>query len=178
MSIFLKETLSTKHRLNFTSTMVITSSSPNRESHAQKPMANTSLRSLLTPAIVIPIANFAMLALLDVSLMVLWPLFFSTPTYLGGLGFDPASIGSWMVLFGIIDAVFQGWSKVGDVDDAVTFTLPCQLVMAVAWHMAYGTIALFITASVATYNVLGQTSVSVVRAVGPALATLLFAASK
>lgn len=35
------------------------------------------------------------------------PLFFSTPTYLGGLGFDPSSIGSWLALFGIMDGVFQ-----------------------------------------------------------------------
>ncbi|KAG1746347.1 hypothetical protein EDB19DRAFT_353570 [Suillus lakei] len=50
--------------------------------------------------------------------------------------------------------------------------------------MAYGTIFLLITASAPTNNVLGtinslgQTSASVARAVGPALATSLFALSK
>ncbi|KAG1742474.1 major facilitator superfamily domain-containing protein [Suillus lakei] len=220
MSIFLEETLSTNRRPKFTSTTVVISSSSDRESLAQKSMANMPLRSLLTPAVVIAIANFAMLAFLDISFMVLWPLFFSTPVYLGGLGFDPASIGSWMALFGIIDAVFQAFfcAKIvdwvgpkrlfcvsvscyapamamfpimswilrvrGKVDHATTFALLCQLIMAVAWHMAYGTISLFIKASAPTNNVLGainglgQTSASVARAVGPALATSLFAASK
>jgi MFS family permease len=107
MSLFLEETLSTKRRPKFTSTMVGVSSSPDRESLAQKSMANTSLRSLLTPSVVIPIANYAMLSFLDVSFRVLLPLFFSTPTGLGGLGFDPATIGSWMAFFGITDGVFQ-----------------------------------------------------------------------
>ncbi|KAG1721416.1 major facilitator superfamily domain-containing protein [Suillus lakei] len=220
MSIFLEETLSTKRRPKFTSTTVIISSNPDGESLAQKSMANMPLRSLLTPAVVIPIANYAMLAFLDVSLIVLLPLFFSTPTYLGGLGFGPASIGSCMALFGIIDATFQAFFSArivdwvgpkrlfcasvscyapvmamfpimswilrvrGEVDHAVTFALLCQLVMAVACHIAYGTISLFITASAPTNNVLGainglsQTSASVARAVGPALATSLFAASK
>lgn len=109
MSIFLEETLSTKRRPKFTSTTVGVSSSPDRESLAQKSMANMSLRSLLTPSVVIPIANYAMLSFLDVSFRVLLPLFFSTPTNLGGLGFDPATIGSWMALFGITDGVFQAF---------------------------------------------------------------------
>ncbi|KAG1742471.1 major facilitator superfamily domain-containing protein [Suillus lakei] len=220
MSIFLEETLSTKRRPKFTSTTVVISSSPDGESLAQKSMANMPLRSLLTPAIVIPIANLAMLAFLDVSFMVLLPLFFSTPIYLGGLGFDPASIGSWMALFGIIDAIFQAFfcARIidwvgpkrlfcvsvscyapvmamfpimswilrvrGKVDHAVTSALLCQLVIVVAWHMACGTISLFITASAPTNNVLGainglgQTSASVARIIGPALTTSLFAASK
>ncbi|KAG1822959.1 major facilitator superfamily domain-containing protein [Suillus subaureus] len=107
MSLFLEETLSTKRRPKFTSTAVGVSSSPDGESLAQKSMANMSLRSLLTPSVVIPIANYAMLSFLDVSFRVLLPLFFSTPTYLGGLGFDPATIGSWMAFFGITDGIFQ-----------------------------------------------------------------------
>jgi MFS family permease len=220
MTLFLGETLSTKRRSKFTSTAVAVSNSPDRESLARKSMANASLRSLLTPSVVIPIANYAMLAFLDVSFRVLMPLFFSTPTYLGGLGFDPATIGSWMALFGIVDGVFQAvfFARIvdwvgpkrlfcisvscyaplmamfpimswilrarGEVDHAITFALLCHLVVAVTWDMAYGTIFLFITASAPTNNVLGainglgQTSAAVTRAVGPALATSLFAASK
>lgn len=65
------------------------------------------VRSLLTPTIIIPIANYAMLALLDIALMALLPLFFSTPTYLGGLGFTPSHIGLWMAMFALADGVFQ-----------------------------------------------------------------------
>ncbi|KAG1848734.1 hypothetical protein DFJ58DRAFT_463775 [Suillus subalutaceus] len=48
-------------------------------------MANMSLRSLLTPSVVIPIANYALLSFLDVSFRVLLPLFFSTLTHLAVL---------------------------------------------------------------------------------------------
>ena len=70
-------------------------------------MANVPLRSLLTPTVVIPIANYAMLSFLDISLRALLPLFFSTPTSLGGLGFAPASIGFWLALYGVVDVALQ-----------------------------------------------------------------------
>ncbi|KAG1906453.1 major facilitator superfamily domain-containing protein [Suillus fuscotomentosus] len=220
MLMFLDETLSTKRRPKFTSTTVSVSSSPDRESLVKNSMANMPLRSLLTPSVVIPMANYAMVALLDVSFRVLMPLFFSTPTYLGGLGFDPAVIGSWLALFGIIDGAFQGlfFARIvdwigpkrlfcvsvscyaplmamfpimswivrarGEVDYAITFALLFHLVMIVIWHTTYGTIYMFITASAPTNNVLGainglgQTSAAVARAIGPALATSLFAVSK
>ncbi|KAG1748654.1 major facilitator superfamily domain-containing protein [Suillus lakei] len=148
------------------------------------------------------------------------PLFFSTPTYLGGLGFDPSSIGSWLAFSGIMDGVFQTllFAKLvdwlgpkrlffvsvssyavlmvvlpimswlvharGGVDYTVTFALLCQLVLLVMWGMGFGTVFMFITASAPTKNVLGainglgQTSASMARAFGPALATSLFSASK
>ncbi|KAG1884857.1 MFS general substrate transporter [Suillus subluteus] len=168
MTLFLEETLSTKRRPKFPSTTVGVSSSPDRESLAQQSMANMSLRSLLTRSVVIPIANYAMLSFLDVSFRVLLPLFFSTPTYLGGLGFDPATIGKWMALCGITDGIFQAFFFARIVD---------WIVIVVAWDMAYGTIFLIITASAPTNNVLGainglgQTSAAVARAVGPALTT-------
>jgi MFS family permease len=217
MLMFLEETLSTKRRPKLTSATFGVSSG---ESLHQQSMAYTPLRSLLTPAIVVPIANYAMLAFLDVSFRALLPLFLSTPTYLGGLKLDPSSIGSWLAFFGIMDGIFQAlffakivdrfgpkrlfcisvscfvpimvmfpimsWlvSTRGEVDYAVTFTLFCQLVLMVVWDMAFGTVFMFITASAPTNTVLGainglgQTSASVARAVGPALATSLFAVSK
>ncbi|KAJ8593912.1 hypothetical protein M405DRAFT_930535, partial [Rhizopogon salebrosus TDB-379] len=54
-----------------------------------------------------PDANYAMLSFLDISLKVLLPLFFSTPIYLGGLGFSPASIGWRLAMFGIADGIFE-----------------------------------------------------------------------
>ncbi|KAG1848752.1 MFS general substrate transporter [Suillus subalutaceus] len=181
---------------------------------------NISLRSLLTPTVVIPIANYAMFAFLEISRRVLVPLFFSTPTYLGGLGFDPSSIGSWLALFGIMDGVFQAllFAKLvdwlgpkrlfsasvssyallmvvlsimswlvrarGGVDYAVTFALLCQLVLSIICSMGLGTLLMFITVSAPTKDALGainglaQTSSSIARAVGPAFASSLFAASK
>ncbi|KAG2153184.1 major facilitator superfamily domain-containing protein [Suillus clintonianus] len=181
MSILLEETLSTKRQPRLTSTTTGVSSSADTESIAQQSMANMPLRDLLTPTVVIPIANYAMLAFLDISFRVLLPLFFSTPTYLGGLGFSPSSIGSWLALFGIVDGVFQAlfFAKIVDWLSAKRLFF-----LVVVWHLAYGTIFLFITASAPSNNVLGainglgQTSASVARAVGPALATSLFALSK
>ncbi|KAG2155857.1 uncharacterized protein EDB93DRAFT_1101638 [Suillus bovinus] len=220
MTIFLEETLSTKRRPKFTSTTVSVSSSPDRESLVKSSMATVPLRSLLTSSVIIPMANYGMLSFLDVSFKVLLPLFFSTPTYLGGLGFDPATIGTWLALIGIVDGVFQAFffARIvewvgpkrlfcisascyvplmamfpimswilrarGEVDHAITFALLSLTVIEVIWDMAYGTIFLFITASARTNNVLGaihglgQTSASVARAVGPALATSLFAVTK
>lgn len=65
------------------------------------------LRFLLTPTILIPIANYTMVSSLDISLRALLPLFFSTPTSLGGLGLNPASIGLWLALYGIVDVAIQ-----------------------------------------------------------------------
>jgi hypothetical protein len=78
-----------------------------REALKQTSVADMPLRSLLTPTVVIPIANYAILAFLDISLSALLPLFFSTPTYLGGLGFVPSSIGSWLAMFWIVNGFFQ-----------------------------------------------------------------------
>jgi hypothetical protein len=87
-----------------------------QEALAQKSMANVPLRSLLTPTVVIAIANYALLAFLDISLKALLPLFFSTPVHLGGLGFTPASIGWWLALFGIADGIFEAlfFAKIAD----------------------------------------------------------------
>ncbi|KAG1748656.1 major facilitator superfamily domain-containing protein [Suillus lakei] len=217
MVFLLEETLSTKRRPKLTS---VTLSVPSGESLPQHSRGDMSWRSLLTPSIVIPIANYAMFAFLDVSRRVLVPLFFSTPIYLGGLGFDPSSIGSWLALFGIMDGAFQAllFAKLvdwlgpkrlflmsvssyvalmvvlpimswlvrarGGVDYIVTLALLCQLVLTVIWGMGFGTVFMFITASAPTKNALGainglgQTSASMARAFGPALATSLFAASK
>ncbi|KAG2039615.1 major facilitator superfamily domain-containing protein [Suillus americanus] len=178
MLIFLEETLSTKCRPRLTSATLGVSSS---ESLHQQSMAYTPLRTLLTPTIVVPIANYAMLAFLDVSFRALLPLFLSTPTYLGGLGFAPSSIGSWLAFFGIIDGVFQAVFFAKIVDRLGPKRL---FFVMVVWDMAFGTVFMFITASAPTNTVLGainglgQTSASMARAVGPALATSLFAISK
>jgi MFS family permease len=100
---FLEETLSTKRRPKL-STLGI-SDGVDREGLSQT--SNIPVRSLLTPTIVIPIANYALLALLDIALMALLPLFFSTPIYLGGLGFTPSQIGLWMAMFAMADGIFQ-----------------------------------------------------------------------
>ncbi|KAG2075779.1 MFS general substrate transporter [Suillus decipiens] len=216
---FLEETLSTKRRPNLaTTTLGISADSENGESLSRT--FDVPMRSLLTPTIIIPIANYAMLALLNVAFMALLPLFFSTPTYLGGLGFTPSRIGSWMAIFAVADGTFQAlfFAKIVDrvgpkrlicvsvpcfmlvvlmfpiiswlvhtmgmADHIIAFVLIGQLTLMIVWHMAFGTIFMFITASAPAKNILGavnglaQTSGSMARVVGPAFITSLFAFSK
>lgn len=41
------------------------------------------------------------------SFLPLYPLFLSTPPYLGGLGFDPATIGICLAATGLVNGIFQ-----------------------------------------------------------------------
>ncbi|KAI0290680.1 MFS general substrate transporter [Russula brevipes] len=65
------------------------------------------LRSLLTRPILTSVANYAMLAILDIAALALIPLVWSTPIRLGGLGLSPMSIGLWISIYGALSAVFQ-----------------------------------------------------------------------
>ena len=66
-----------------------------------------SLRSLLTRPVVISVANYAVIGLLEMMAGVLIPLVWSTPVEFGGLGMTPASIGVWMASYGFLNGVFQ-----------------------------------------------------------------------
>ena len=54
---------------------------------------------------IVACANFAILALVDMSFRALQPVFFSTPIALGGLGLDPPMIGTVMSFFGILNGL-------------------------------------------------------------------------
>ncbi|RXW25538.1 hypothetical protein EST38_g331 [Candolleomyces aberdarensis] len=66
-----------------------------------------SLRSLLTPRVVVAATNYAFLSLVDIAFRAIQPVFFSTPIELGGLGLDPARIGSILSISGILNGCFQ-----------------------------------------------------------------------
>lgn len=66
-----------------------------------------SLRSLLTRPVVISVANYAVIGLLEMMAGVLIPLVWSTPVEYGGLGMTPASIGVWMASYGFLNGIFQ-----------------------------------------------------------------------
>ena len=51
-------------------------------------------------------ANYALLALVDISFASLYPVFLSTPIELGGLGLDPPMIGTLVSVFGTLGGVF------------------------------------------------------------------------
>ena len=65
------------------------------------------LRAVLTKPVIIAVANYSMIALLDTVLDSFFPLVWSTPVEYGGLNLSPASIGMWLSLYGGMDGVFQ-----------------------------------------------------------------------
>jgi len=72
----------------------------------------------------------------------------------------------------------------GVVDAWIYVCLAAQLVLIVFWDVAFACVFMFITASAPSKNVLGsingmgQTSASIARAIGPAMATSMYAFSK
>lgn len=61
-----------------------------------------SLRSLMTPNVLIPFVNYALLAFVDQCCSVLMPLVFATSIPYGGLGLSPFAIGFIMSSLGVI----------------------------------------------------------------------------
>ncbi|KAG1746518.1 MFS transporter [Suillus paluster] len=108
MLVFLlKETLASKHDIPSDTVDHPAPEEPRSNESPSESMANIPLRSLLIPSIMIPLANQTLFAFLDICIFALMPLFYSTPNYLGGLGFAPPAIGLWMGLFGVMDGLFQ-----------------------------------------------------------------------
>ena len=65
------------------------------------------LRALLVPRVLIAAGNYATLSLVDMALRSVQPLFFATPTELGGLGLDPPRIGNILSVYGVVNGLFQ-----------------------------------------------------------------------
>jgi hypothetical protein len=65
------------------------------------------LRSVLTKPVIVTLANYAMLTLLNGALESYFPLVWSTPVEFGGLNLNPASIGMWLSLYGGMNGIFQ-----------------------------------------------------------------------
>jgi len=65
------------------------------------------LRALFTSRVLIVMLNYATLALFDIALRSLMPVFYATPVDLGGLGLDPPRIGNILAVFGIVNGLLQ-----------------------------------------------------------------------
>lgn len=177
-----------------------------------------SMRSLFVPSVLIPVANYGCAATLEIAMFALQPLFYSTPIELGGLGFEPITIGLWMGAYGIANGILQAIifpplvNKFGPktvfqfsegcfilifalfpitnivarhngINWLVWCLLTCSLLLGVIMDMLYGCILMFITAaapnrrSLGATNGLAQMTASIVRAIGPAASTSMFAYS-
>lgn len=80
---------------------------PNGTPTTAKNEKPVSLRSLLTPRVVVVAGNYAFLALVDIAFRAIQPLFFSTPIHLGGLGLPPSTIGNILSAYGVLNGIFQ-----------------------------------------------------------------------
>ncbi len=65
------------------------------------------LRQLLTPRVIVAAGNYAFLAVVDMTLRAIQPVFYSTPIALGGLGLTPQTIGLILALYGLVNGVLQ-----------------------------------------------------------------------
>ena len=65
------------------------------------------LHALLTRPVVVSVANYGMIALLEITALTLIPLIWSTSVEFGGLGMSPASVGLCMAGFGFLNGIFQ-----------------------------------------------------------------------
>ncbi|KAG9084535.1 hypothetical protein FRC07_013614, partial [Ceratobasidium sp. 392] len=177
------------------------------------------LRSLLTPRVCTTILNYAILSLLDISLVALQPIVFASPIALGGLGMEPASIGLMLALQGLVTGVataifvprMQKWFGMRNLYMGGILLFFVQIWLLPVMHYAVkfnvgdgmgflilvgtktlddltetvfkGCVLLFISnappdpMSLGATNGLAQTSASIMRAIGPAITTSLFALS-
>ncbi|KAL4074787.1 major facilitator superfamily domain-containing protein [Scleroderma yunnanense] len=66
------------------------------------------IRTLMkTYSVVLPIANYGALSLVDIGFFALVPLFYATPIEVGGLGLSPTIIGTCLALWGLLNGLFQ-----------------------------------------------------------------------
>ena len=65
------------------------------------------LRSLFTRPVLISVANYGKIGLLEMTATTLIPLIWSTSVEFGGLGMSPVSIGLWMAGYGTLNGILQ-----------------------------------------------------------------------
>ncbi|KAG6816248.1 hypothetical protein H0H93_008239, partial [Arthromyces matolae] len=77
------------------------------EAHDVENTAPPSLREVLTRRIVLILVIFAFMTFMDISLVVLQPLVYSTSISLGGLDFSPHHTGAIMGTWGVASTIFS-----------------------------------------------------------------------
>ncbi|KAI0637849.1 major facilitator superfamily domain-containing protein [Trametes polyzona] len=198
-ALFLKETV----RKRSSSDPSLGDDAP--QGHGQdQPNAPPPLRKVLTRRVIISVVNYMVLALVEIAYVALQPLFLATPVALGGLGLAPPSIGAILGLSGVLNGAFQRLFQLGylafvplfllfpvmslyarayGVTGVVWALVVLQQVLLVVMCQAFGAAFVFVRYSAASDRVLGATNgvaqftASVMRAVGPAASTSLFAVS-
>ncbi|KAF8878517.1 major facilitator superfamily domain-containing protein [Infundibulicybe gibba] len=76
-------------------------------SHLQSNEGPVAFRKLLVYPVLISVSNYMAVAFLNVMLGALMPLFFATSIEIGGLGFEPPTIGYIIGTYGLANGIFQ-----------------------------------------------------------------------
>jgi MFS family permease len=188
-------------------------STPSTPKDAQLP-----IRDVLTPRVVTAVVNYSLLALLDIALRALQPLFYTISIPLGGLGFSPPIVGLCLGAFGLFSGLYQAFiftpiynrfgtknifvtamltfvpmfalfplmnlsARHGGVNAVTWAELTLQGILYVIMDMGFSCAFIYVRSaapnkrSLGATNGLAQTSISVVRAIGPAASTSLFSLS-
>jgi len=105
-ALFLRETITYTRRIN---SDILQEEEPSDTMNASRNYTEKPppLRALLTQPVLLSVANYAMVALLEMVCLALIPLVWSTSVEFGGLGLSPVSIGSWLSVYGCMDGIFQ-----------------------------------------------------------------------
>jgi len=106
-AIFLKETVNKDHTMAVNSGLPRVGEGEILDGPVKDTWKPLPLRALLTRPVVISVANYGMLGLLDMIGGALIPLVWSTSVELGGLSMSPASMGLWMTVHGFMNGIFQ-----------------------------------------------------------------------
>jgi hypothetical protein len=87
------------------------------------------LTLLKTYSVMIPIANYGILGLVDIGVFVLLPLFYASPIEIGGLGLPPPIIGTFLAIYGIVDGTVQALFAAKIIERIGTKKVFCSAVL-------------------------------------------------
>ncbi|PPQ65541.1 hypothetical protein CVT26_000498 [Gymnopilus dilepis] len=176
------------------------------------------MKDVLTRRVIIVILNYSLLALLDIALRALQPLFYTIHVQYGGLGFSPPAVGLCLAAFGVLSGLYQAFiftfvydrfgpkrifvtsmltfvpifglfpfmnlsARHGGVNTLTWAELSLQGMLYVIMDMGFSCAFIYVRhaapnkRSLGATNGLAQTSISVMRAIGPVASTSLFSFS-
>jgi MFS family permease len=127
-TIFMKESLPSKTRKNPRSEIPTAENPPDDlPTNGAQPIPMLTL--LKTYSVMIPIANYGILGLVDIGVFVLLPLFYASPIEIGGLGLPPPIIGTFLAIYGIVDGTVQALFAAKIIERIGTKKVFCSAVL-------------------------------------------------
>ncbi|GLB44888.1 putative MFS general substrate transporter [Lyophyllum shimeji] len=151
------------------------------------PLTFLSLRTLLTPRLIIVVVNYALLSLLDSTFRAIQRLFLANPVAAGGLGMDPAMIAKIFAdsrLLGLEEHLHGFLARIQGFGILLWIAVGIQTILPIAFSLSFGAIFMYITAaapnpeSLGATNGLSQMLASTMSGLGAGFASGLFSPSE